>query len=92
MDKRPFGFLGFVGWAALWGFTIFLPGEAAGRRDVRRYEEILRRDYLKGEEVWLVEKRARELDRELIEEQAGVRDRDLHEEWLRQRDEPTPLA
>ncbi len=88
MDKRPFGWLGFLGWAALWGFTIFLPGRATGGREDRRYKEIRRREYLKEEEVWLVEKQARELQRRLIEEQAGVRDRELQEEWLRQRDKP----
>ncbi len=84
--------LGLIGLATRWGLTIFLPGEATGRREDRRYEEIRRREYLKEEEVWLVEKQARELQRKLIEEQAGARDRELHEEWLRQQDEPTPLA
>ena len=89
-DQRPFGWLGLIGLATLWGLTIFLPGEATGgREDRRRCDEIRRREYLKEEEVWLVEKQAREHQCELIEEQARARDRELHEEWLRQRDEPT---
>ena len=88
MDKRPFDWLGLIGLVTLWGLTIFLPGKATGRREDRRHEELRRREYLKDEDVWLVEKQARDLQRKLIEEQAGVRDRELHEEWLRQQDEP----
>ncbi len=80
--------LGLIGLAALWGLTIFLPGQTTGRREDRRCKEIRRREYLKDEDVWLVEKQARELQRKLIEKQAGARDRELQEEWVRQRNRP----